>query len=252
MKMNIRVTVISFFIFLAVNVLAQNSSTYLVEISLADNEKLNKLENLKIPVLHFTDESLITLLTQPKLNKVEELNIIYKILDDKHVNDRYYIVSSSNQIDFFSKIAGEQIVFKCEGNVIVKNLNRSISDLVKKNINSVELIGMKLFKNEKFVLPQSGFQISDSTIAQIVSAVNADSVRYIIQSLQDFETRFLFASTRDSVAGWIKAQFHRWGYTDVVIDSFEYDGTWQKNVVATLPVLYTRDKINIVGGHHVS
>jgi len=250
--MNIRVTVISLCILLTVNVLAQNSSSYLVEISLSDTEKLNKLEDLKIPVLHFTNESLITLLTQPKLKRVEDLNINYKSLDEKQVNDKYYIVSSSNQIDFFSKIAGEQIVFKGEGNVIVKNLNRSISELVKKNINSVELIGMKLFKNEKFVLPQSSFQISDSTIAQIVSTVNADSVRYIIQSLQDFETRFLFASTRDSVAGWIKAQFLRWGYADVVIDSFEYDGTWQKNVVATLPGIYTPDKINIVGGHHDS
>ena len=177
LKMNIRVTVISFCILLAVNVLAQSSSSYLVEISLSDSENLNKLEDLKIPVLHFTDKSLITLLTSPKLNKVEELNIIYKILDDKHVNDRYYIVSSSNQTDFGSEIAGEQIVFKGEGNVIVKNLNLSISDLVKKNINSVELLGMNLFKNEKFVLSQANFQLNDSTIAQIVSAVNADSVR---------------------------------------------------------------------------
>ncbi|MGB5896167.1 MAG: hypothetical protein WBG58_18475, partial [Ignavibacteriaceae bacterium] len=69
--MNIRVTIISLFILLAVNVLAQNGSKYLAEISLSDNEKLNKLEDLNIPVLHFTNESLITLLTPPKLAKVE-------------------------------------------------------------------------------------------------------------------------------------------------------------------------------------
>ena len=91
--MNIRVTVISFFILLAVNLLAQNSSKYLVEISLSDNKKLNQLEDLKIPVLHFTDESLITLLTQPKLTRVEELNIGFRTLDEKWANDRYYIVS---------------------------------------------------------------------------------------------------------------------------------------------------------------
>ncbi len=250
--MNIRVTVISFFILLAVNLLAQTGPNYLVEISLSDSEKLNKLEELKIPVLHFMDESLITLLTLPKLNRVEELNINFRILDEKQANDRYYIVSSSNQIDIDNKIAGEQIVFKGEGNSIVKNLNLSISDLMKKSISIVELNGMNLFKNEKFVLPQTDFQLSDSTITNIVSAVNPDSVRYVIQSLQDFETRFLFASTRDSVAGWIKAQFLRWGYTDVVIDSFVYDNTWQKNVVATLPGVYSPDKINIVGGHHDS
>ncbi len=250
--MNIRLTVISILILLAVNVLAQSGTKYLVEISLLDDEKLNRLEDLKIPVVHFTDESLITLLTQPKLNKVEELNISFKILDEKQASDSYYIVSSSNQIDIDSKITGEHIVFKGEENAIIKNMNLSISDLMQKSISIVELNGVNLFKNEKFVLPQTDFQLSDTTIAQIVAAVNPDSVKYIIQSLQDFETRFLFASTRDSVAGWIKAQFIRWGYTDVVIDSFEYDGTWQKNVVATLPGIYTPDKINIVGGHHDS
>ena len=250
--MNIRVTVVSFFILLAVNLLAQTGPNFLVKISLSDNEKLNKLEDLKIPLLHFTDESVITLLTLPKLNKVEELHINFRILDEKQANDRYYIVSSSNQIDIDNKIAGEQIVFKGEGNAIIKNLNLSITDLMKKGINIVELNGVKLFKNEKITLPQTDFQLSDSTIANIVSAVNADSVRYVIQSLQDFETRFLFAPTRDSVAGWIKAQFLRWGYTDVVIDSFEYDNTWQKNVIATLPGTYAPDKINIVGGHHDS
>jgi len=250
--MNIRVTVISFFILLAVNVLAQNGPKYLTEISLLDNEKLNKLEDLKIPVLHFTDESLIALLTLPKLNKVEELNINYRTLDEKQAKDRYYLVSSSNQIDIGSEIAGEQIVFKSEENVIVKNLKQSISDLVKTGINVAELSEVRLFKNERYVLPQTEFQLTDSTIVQIVSAVNPDSVRYVIQSLQDFETRYLFASTRDSVAGWIKAQFLRRSYTDVVIDSFEYSGTWQKNVVATLPGIYAPDKINIVGGHHDS
>ncbi len=170
----------------------------------------------------------------------------------KQTNDRYYLLSSINQNDIGSEIAGEQILFKDDGNIIVKNLNLSISDLIKKSISIVELNGVNLFKNVKFAFPQTDFVLNDSTIAQIVSAVNPDSVRYIIQSLQNFETRFLFASTRDSVAGWIKAQFLRWGYTDVVIDSFEYSGTWQKNVVATLPGIYSPDKINIVGGHHDS
>jgi hypothetical protein len=42
------------------------------------------------------------------------------------------------------------------------------------------------------------------------------------------------------------------GFTDVVIDSFQYQGTWQKNVVATLPGIYEPEVYNIVGGHHDS
>jgi len=55
----------------------------------------------------------------------------------------------------------------------------------------------------------------------LLNEINADSVRYYIQSLQDFGTRFLLAATRDSVAEWIKNQFLRMGITDVQIDSFE-------------------------------
>jgi hypothetical protein len=251
--MNIRVVVISFVILLAVNLLGQNSPSYLAEISLSEYAKLNTLEDLEIPVIHFKDNSLITLLTLQKLKKVEELNFIYRILNEKRINDKYYLVSSSKQTNIDGKLAGEQIVFNDERNAIVKNLNRDISEVLKAGISIVELDGLNLFKNERFVLPQNNFQINDSTtIAQITSAVNPDSVRYIIQSLQDFETRFLLAPTRDDVAVWIKDQFLRWGYTDVVIDSFEYNSTWQKNVVATLPGVNTPNKVNIIGGHHDS
>ena len=38
----------------------------------------------------------------------------------------------------------------------------------------------------------------------------------------------------------------------MVIDSFQYQGTWQKNVVATLPGIYEPEVYNVVGGHHDS
>ena len=86
----------------------------------------------------------------------------------------------------------------------------------------------------------------------ITSSVDSDSVRFFIQSLQNFQTRFLLANTRDAVALWIKNQFLQMGFTDVVIDSFLYQGTWQKNVIATLPGIYEPQVYNIVGGHHDS
>ena len=94
--------------------------------------------------------------------------------------------------------------------------------------------------------------LSDSVITIITSTVNPDSVRFFIQSLQDFQTRFLLADTRDAVALWIKDQFLQMGFADVVIDSFQYQGTWQKNVVATLQGIYEPQVYNIVGGHHDS
>lgn len=250
--MNFRTVATSLIILLSVNAFGQNITKFLVEISLLDNEKMNKLEELKVPVIHFTDEFLITLITQQKLKDVEELNIKFRILDSKQAYDNYYLVSSSNLSEINSAINAEQILFIDEGNLIVKNLNQSVSDLIRKNVRTVKLEEGAQFKSQKFVLPHNDYRLIDSTIVQIVSAVNTDSVRSIIQSLQDFETRFLFASTKDSVANWIKVKFLSWGYADVVIDSFDYNGTWQKNVIATLPGQYNPDRINIVGGHHDS
>ncbi len=250
--MNLRFTIVSFLILFSVSSFTQSNSNFLVEISLSNDEKLNKLEELQIPVLHFTDEALITFLTHSKLEFVEQLGVDFRILDERKLSDTYYIISSLKGFAIESNLYGEQIVFYDEKNAIIKNLNQSISDLVSNGFSIAELNSIRLFKNQRFILPQADLQLTDTTISFISSAIDPDSVRFIIQSLQDFQTRFLFASTRDSVASWIKAQFIRWGYTDVVIDSFQYSGTWQKNVIATLPGLYSPDKISIVGGHHDS
>ena len=90
---------------------------------------------------------------------------------------------------------------------------------------------------------QTEFQLNtDSLITAIVSKVNPDSIRYIVQSLQDFQTRFLLAPNRFSVADWIENRFHQIGVTDVERDSFMCHTnymidttTLEINIVATIP-----------------
>ena len=123
---------------------------------------------------------------------------------------------------------------------------------VQKDITVAQLIENPIpFRNEK-TLNINNIITIDTTIANIVSKINADSVKFFIQSLQNFQTRFLLANTRDSVASWIKSQFTRFGFTDVVIDSFYYQGTWQKNVIATLTGTTLPEKVYVFGGHHDS
>ncbi|MBK9097719.1 MAG: M20/M25/M40 family metallo-hydrolase [bacterium] len=151
-----------------------------------------------------------------------------------------------------SKPGIEQIVYKGTDFAIVKNTALRAEDALLNGFKIVELNGSSIFKKEKRIWNFDKSQLSDSLIMQITSSVNQDSVRYVIQSLQNFQTRFLLADTRDAVAEWIKNRFLEIGMTDVVIDSFQYQGTWQKNVVATLPGIYEPQVYNIVGGHHDS
>ncbi|MBE0571220.1 MAG: M20/M25/M40 family metallo-hydrolase [Ignavibacteriaceae bacterium] len=100
---------------------------------------------------------------------------------------------------------------------------------------------------------------NDSLITAIVSRVNPDSIRYIVQSLQDFQTRFLLAPNRFSVADWIENRFHQIGITDVERDSFMCHTnymvdttTLQINIVATIPGTTRPDEVYIIGGHYDS
>lgn len=89
-------------------------------------------------------------------------------------------------------------------------------------------------------------------VFDLVNAVNADSVLWFIQSLQDFQTRYALAPNRLAVATWIKDQFIRLGVTDAVLHEFQWNNTTQYNVVATIPGTHYPNQYIIVGGHHDS
>jgi hypothetical protein len=89
-------------------------------------------------------------------------------------------------------------------------------------------------------------------IAELVAAVDADSVLHRIQSLQDFQTRYALAGNRLLVAQWIRQQFLDFGLADVQLQPFTYGATDQYNVIATLPGSLYPDRYIVVGGHHDS
>jgi hypothetical protein len=101
--------------------------------------------------------------------------------------------------------------------------------------------------------------VDDSVITSIVSHINSDSVRYVIQSLQDFQTRFLLAPNRFSVADWIENRFYEIGITNVERDSFMCNTSYstdtttlQINIIATITGTTRPDEVYIIGGHYDS
>lgn len=91
-----------------------------------------------------------------------------------------------------------------------------------------------------------------NAIQDLIAQVSADSVLYFIQSLQNFQTRYALADNRLAVANWIKGQFQRFGITASELHNFQWQGTTQYNVVATIPGTVYPDTYIIVGGHHDS
>ncbi|GAB1468799.1 hypothetical protein MASR2M64_15530 [Candidatus Cloacimonadota bacterium] len=91
-----------------------------------------------------------------------------------------------------------------------------------------------------------------TTIESLLTQVNADSVLYFIQSLQDMQTRYALADNRLTVANWIKSQFLRFGISNAALHDFQWQGTTQYDVVATITGSVYPDTYIVVGGHHDS
>lgn len=86
----------------------------------------------------------------------------------------------------------------------------------------------------------------------MLNQVNADSIIWFMQQLQDFTTRFSGAPNRFAVADWIKNQFLRFGITNAHTELFYAENLDQYNAVATIPGSVDAEKYIIIGGHHDS
>jgi hypothetical protein len=235
------------------NLYSQDLNSYIVKFLLSDERVNNKLEQMELSVLYMNEDDLFTIVNSEKLESLQLSGINYSILGELKTGDRLFLLSSKSNRDLISVLNAENLVYEKQEIAIVKNLYfDDIEDAKQSGFDVVELKPNRVFKNERSVWNKNIIHFNDSLITQITSSVNPENVRFFIQSLQDFQTRFLLADTRDSVAAWIKDQFLQMGFTDVVVDSFDFAGTWQKNVIATLPGIYEPEVYNIVGGHHDS
>lgn len=239
------------FAFISSFLSAQINQQLLISLELNKINDLNQIEKLQLPVIHLFDDLLITRADKSIIKKLKELNIGFDIIDENISEAELYLATPKKNVLQVNKPETGVIIFERFKELIVKN-PESIENIILNGYNIVKLSDSPvLFKNEKTIFNYASIDV-DTTISNIISNINADSVGYFIQSLQDFQTRFLFANTRDSVASWIKYQFLRFGFTDVKLDSFQYQGTWQKNVVATLTGTVLPENYYVFGGHHDS
>ena len=88
--------------------------------------------------------------------------------------------------------------------------------------------------------------------------INADSIEFLVNWMQNMGTRFALSDKRRQVAISIKERFRMIGYRDAELDSFMITKTynniryqqWQYNVIATLEGSVHRDSVSIIGGHY--
>ena len=89
-------------------------------------------------------------------------------------------------------------------------------------------------------------------IINLISIVNADTLRAYVQHLQNYQTRYALADNHLEVANCIKGKFESYGFTNTWMQEYPHNNTTQYNVIATIPGYLHPDIYIIVGGHYDS
>ncbi len=239
------------FTFLSVStILPQVESYNLITIQKESFANLEKNIQNEIEILHEFHNGLFAKTNSELLKQIEYENIDYKLIDNYDPSAKYYLFESKKNIN---PAGFGEVLVQLDKQAILKNLDRSKINPEQTEITVTELqkySSAEISFNQRYTI-NSSTKI-DSMVNAVISQVNVDSVTSFIQSLQDFQTRYLFAPNRRDVAEWIKNKFISFGYENARLDSFVYNGYWQYNAVAQLDAAEKVNDYIVIGGHHDS
>ena len=227
----------------------------LVKIDKAELRDLNQFEKLGFPIYYQSDNQFFVSVVNTQVLVQEK--IPFQVISENRTYAPIYLISSKTKKPLVSMEEGPRLLYRGKDFLLIQGAISDLSWFWKHDMQTLELTGFTFFKNINTYCPPNFRLNSNRSVNQaVLNQVNADSLAWFDQHLQNFQTRYALAANHREVAKWIKAQFVRFGYTDVVLDSFFiiYQGyqTTQYNVVCTLPGSELPSQYVILGGHHDS
>lgn len=208
-----------------------------------------------IRLYHRLGASYLAGTTRRTFSYLKKRHIECVIVDDRPWSMQYAIVSRPHPMQRDQALdALAAIIAFAEGDeVVIKGTSAMFDELRSRGFACVEIERVEIpFDPTASRLPSGTSARARSIRDSLISFVSDTMVRNSVQGLQSFGTRYWNNPNRDSVSRWVRAQYLAAGITDVRLDSFQYSGTWQANVVATLPGINNPSSELIVGGHHDS
>ncbi len=174
----------------------------------------------------------------------------YSILDEYPASGNWYLITKlpgkTNQI---TKSMGKEIT-QMDQTILIKS---DLSDLALGKETEVPYVRLN-FTPLSFSASINMNQRNQTRVdyGNLLNQVNADSITWFIQQMENMGTRYVGATNCLQVSNWIKSQFLRFGYSNAELDQFNAHETSQYNVVATLTGTLAPNKIIVIGGHHDS
>jgi len=239
-----RVIAVVFFILLMVFSLYSDNFLISLERSEKNHDQLN--------VYHITENYLIAGASQKNIDNLSRSGNSYKIIDEDPWSSSYYIVSDPQlkKLNYTPDLG--KIIFNEDNIFLIKTEIIDVNTAVSKRLTITQLKQKILSLPPKMHSPANLSPLSRTDIDSLLDDIDPDSIGYVIQSLQDFVTRYAFHDNRKLVSEWIRDKFWQIGVEDAVIDSFYYNNFWHYNVVATIPGTLHPDRYVMLGGHHDS
>lgn len=174
------------------------------------------------------------------------------LLDDRPWSGEYAVVSplpGKRQYEDYSQL-GVHLLARVDDLDIVRGSAHAFEDLRKRGFSCAEIQRRTIpLSTSSIHIPERIANSPTDEIIRIIGAVSDSSISAYIQGMQNFGTRYCLNANRDSVFRWVRQQFLQAGLANVVFDSFQYNSTWQKNVIATIPGTANPSAEIIVGGH---
>lgn len=203
-----------------------------------------------VQLYHRLPEALLLGASQKVWSRLRDSGFDAVLVDDHPWSRTYAVITGKDPQMLRHVVSGLKVIQKWEDHVLVAGDAQILHNLRSRDVSVVEVVKSRIPWIESATYLPSGFGATgDQTIAGIIARVSDSSITALIQGMQDFGTRFCMNANRDSVFRWVRHRFLDVGITDVVYDSFQYSGTWQKNVVATIPGSDSTAGEIIVGGH---
>lgn len=234
---------------MAASAFSQQQVELLVTIRSESVEIAKRISPTPVKLYHRLDERYVAGVSRTGYNLLTKRGIPLTIIDDMPWTNQYAIVAQS--IDG-PPVAGGGLALASGMDWVLIKASGEYFDALARAGHAIREISPEEIPFDGLVMhwrdPINPIPTIDSTIA----LVSDTSVRNYIQDLQNFGTRYWNNANRDSVARYLRAKFLQSGVTDVQIDQFQYSGTTQSNVVATLTGALLPLRELVVGGHHDS
>jgi len=215
-----------------------------IEKNMTDTDQMN--------IYHITQNYLIAGITRTEEKKLKDQDLNFNIIDNEPWSQKYYLVSHPKDQNFSLNSNLGKIIFDKDNLIIIKTEQLDMNNAIKSRLMISELKQTALKLKNNIYAPQSLNFRNRTDIDTLIDDIHPDSIGYVIQSLQDFVTRYTYHENRKEVSEWIQDRFWDVGIEDVVLDSFFYSNIWHYNVVATIPGTLHPDQYVLLGGHHDS